>query len=512
MSTNTREPLPQTEKVDVLIIGAGLSGIGAAAQLRKDHPDLTIKILDRRERIGGTWDLFRYPGIRSDSDMFTFSYKDHPWPSTRTLADGDTIVDYIRTVADQTGVAEFIDYERLVTRADFSSLDNTWTVTATTPDGLRTYAATWLWSCAGYYSYDSGYQPDFPGLADYEGTFVHPQFWPEDLDYDAKKVVVIGSGATAVTLVPSMAERVEHITMLQRTPTYILSRPGNDPMAVFFDWLPSLGPLKKLRDRASYESVRWTNVLLTVGSYQLAQRRPKLVKKIIRDQTIKWLTAREGNAAGEGFTPEEAAEIVDTHFNPPYDPWDQRLCFVPDGDLFRWMRKGKASVVTDRIKTFTAKGIETESGKTLEADIIISATGLSVQLFGGVEVYVDGEHIAKPQTMTYRGIMLTGIPNFFYTFGYTNASWTLKADLVAGFVSRMIGHMRKTGHAKVVVPRDDSVSGRPMLDLSSGYIQRILDTLPKQGDQAPWAVRQNYFTDLKVIGRGKIDDGVAVFS
>ena len=503
------------DHVDVLIVGAGLSGIGAAAQVRKHLPAKSLAVLESRESIGGTWDLFRYPGIRSDSDMFTFAYKWKPWESDRALADGGKIRDYLAQVAQEYDVQPLIRYRHKVVGAEWDSAAKQWTVTAETPDGLTTITTNFLWGCSGYYDYDSGYQPEFPGVADYEGTFIHPQHWPEDLDFAGKKVVVIGSGATAVTLVPNLAGpgegRAEHVTMLQRTPTYIFSRPGKDFLAsglrsTLFR-LPKL-PVLRYGQKAGHEALRWENIGLTVGTYQLARRKPELVKKIIRDQWLRGLTARDG---GPGMTPEEAEAYVEKHFTPPYDPWDQRICFVPDGDMIRSIREGYASVVTDRIKTFTAKGIELESGETLEANIVISATGLNVKLFGGWDFVVDGERIDLRETMSYKALMLTGLPNYAYTIGYTNASWTLKADLVSDYVVRLLEHMDENGYAAVRVERDPSVPERPFMELASGYIQRALDSMPKQGDRFPWRLKQNYLTDRRVLA-GKIDDGVITFS
>jgi len=501
-----------SEHVDVLIIGAGLSGIGAAAQLRRHLPELSVAVLESRERSGGTWDLFRYPGIRSDSDMFTFGFNWHPWPSDQSLADGHMILEYLHTIEREYGVDRLIRYQHQVTAADWDTNAKQWTITATTPDGERQFTANFLWSCAGYYDYAEGHRPEFPGLDEFEGTFVHPQHWPEDLDYTGKKVVVIGSGATAVTLVPAMADRTEHITMLQRTPTYIMSRPAKDPLARTLNGtlgrIPGFMPLKRLRDKAGYEATRWANILLLVGSYQLSRRRPDLVKRTVHKGVVEHLTARDGQP---GMTAEEAQEYAAKHFSPPYDPWDQRLCVVPNGDLFRAIRHGKASVVTDRIKTFTPKGIELESGETLEADIVISATGLKVQLFGGVDVHVDGELVDLSQTMSYKALMLSGIPNFAFTIGYTNASWTLKADLVSEFVVRLLRHMRSRGYTEALVERDPGVGERPFMDLASGYIQRATAMMPRQGDQVPWALKQNYLTDRKVMRRD-LDDGIIQFS
>jgi cation diffusion facilitator CzcD-associated flavoprotein CzcO len=506
-----------SEHVDVLIVGAGLSGIGAAAQLRQHLPDLSVAVLESREASGGTWDLFRYPGIRSDSDMFTFGFKWHPWPSEQSLADGHLILDYLRTIERQYGVDQLIRYQHTVTAAAWDSAAKQWTVTASTPAGEQQFTANFLWSCSGYYDYEQGHQPAFPGLADYEGTLVHPQHWPEDLDYAGKKVVVIGSGATAVTLVPAMAlpedgRGVEHITMLQRTPTYIMSRPGKDPLAGVVNRalgrLPRSFPLKRLRERAGFEATRWANIMLLIGSYQLSRRKPELVKRMIHKGVVEHLTARPGHP---GLSAEEAQQYAAKHFTPPYDPWDQRLCVVPDGDLFRAIRSGKASIVTDRIKTFTAKGIELESGETLEADIVISATGLTIKLFGGVDLHVDGKRVDLAETMSYKALMLSDVPNFAFTIGYTNASWTLKADLVGDYVVRLLRHMKQHGLHEAVVERDPAVGEKPFMDLTSGYIQRAAAQMPRQGDRAPWMLKQNYLTDMRVL-HGDLEDGVIRFS
>lgn len=501
-----------SEHVDVLIIGAGLSGIGAAAQLRQGLPELSVAVLEGREASGGTWDLFRYPGIRSDSDMFTFGFKWHPWPSDQSLADGHMILDYLHTIEQEYGVDRLIRYQHTVTAADWDTAARQWTVTATTPEGEKRFTTNFLWACAGYYDYDEGHKPEFPGLSEFEGTFVHPQHWPDDLDYAGKKVVVVGSGATAVTLVPAMADQTEHITMLQRTPTYIMSRPAKDPLARLLgstlDRVPDALPFKRLREKAGYEATRWANILLLVGSYQLSRRKPELMKRMVRKNVVEQLTARPGQP---GMSEQEAEAYAAKHFSPPYDPWDQRLCVVPDGDLFRAIRKGKASVVTDQIRSFTAKGIELESGETLEADIVISATGLKIKLFGGVQVHVDGEPVDISASMSYKALMLSGVPNFAFTIGYTNASWTLKADLVGDFVVRLLQHMRARGFTQASVERDPSVEERPFMDLASGYIQRAAAAMPRQGDRAPWMLKQNYLTDLRVMRR-EVEDGVIRFS
>ncbi|MDO9457920.1 NAD(P)/FAD-dependent oxidoreductase [Nocardioides sp.] len=479
------------EHVDVLIVGAGLSGIGAACQLKTGHPDRTVALLEAREASGGTWDLFRYPGIRSDSDMFTFGYKWRPWPSDTALADGDLILDYVRTVAEEYGVDKLIRYRYRVTAASWDSDTARWTVTIDHDGAELTMTAGFLWGATGYYDYETGHAPVFPGREDFEaagGQVVYPQFWPEDLDYAGKNVVVIGSGATAVTLVPSMAPTAAKVTMLQRTPTYILPQPGTDTWAT---------ALRRLPEAIRYPIVRTKNIARLVGSYQLARRFPGPMKKMVRNLTERQLP--------EGMS-------YDEHFQPPYNVWDQRLCVVPNSDLFRALRAGSADIVTDTIDTFTPTGIRLASGRELEADIVVSATGLKLKLFGGIAVTVDGEPFVPSETMTYKGLMVSGIPNFVFTIGYTNASWTLKADLVGDYVVRLLTHMDKTGTSAVVPVKDETVGERPFMDLASGYVQRALDGLPRQGDRAPWALKQNYYVDLRAIKTGKIEDGVLQFT
>ncbi|HEY0952575.1 NAD(P)/FAD-dependent oxidoreductase [Nocardioides sp.] len=477
-----------SEHVDVLIIGAGLSGIGAACRLRTEHPGRSVAVLEAREASGGTWDLFRYPGIRSDSDMFTFGFKWRPWPGDTALADGASILDYLRTVAEEYGVDRLIRYRHRVVSASWDSAAALWTVEVERDGEVVTMTTNLLWACGGYYDYDQGFAPDFPGQQDFRGTIVHPQHWPAELDYTGKRVVVIGSGATAVTLVPAMAQAgAGHVTMLQRSPTYILSLPGRDPVAT---------RLKRLPTRISYPIVRWKAILLAVATYQLAQRRPELVKKAIRKMTAKQLPA---------------GVDVDVHFKPTYNPWDQRLCFVPDGDLFKAMRAGRASVVTGHIERFTETGIRLTSGEELEADVIVTATGLTLKAMGGVELVVDGAPVKMSETMTYKALMLSDVPNFVFTIGYTNASWTLKADLVADFVCRLLTYMDEHGVRRVVAPRDPSVGEQRLIDFSSGYILRALDQLPRQGDREPWKLRQNYLKDMRSINHDRLDDGVLTF-
>jgi monooxygenase len=475
------------EHVDVLIVGAGLSGIGAACQLRQHLPTRTVAILEAREASGGTWDLFKYPGIRSDSDMFTFGFGWRPWLGDRALADGPSILEYLRTVAREYGVDELVRYRHRVTRATWDSETALWTVEIDHAGEPTTLTTSLLWSCSGYYDYDRPYAPEFRGADTFAGTIVHPQHWPEDLDHAGKNVVVIGSGATAVTLVPAMAETAGHVTMLQRSPSYILSRPGRDRLATLLERLPA---------RVSYPVVRWANILLTVGSYQAARRWPEKAKGIVRKGVQSQL-------------PDDVD--VDEHFRPRYDPWDQRLCFVPDGDLFRAIRQGQASMVTDTIETFTPRGIRLTSGRELEADIVVTATGLQLLPFGGIDLVVDGEPVDYARTMAYKALMLSGVPNFVYTVGYTNASWTLKADLVSTYVVRLLRHLDRIGARSVVPVRQPEVREIPFMDFQSGYVLRALDRLPKQGDRSPWRLKQNYLTDLRTIRRGVIDDGVLAF-
>jgi cation diffusion facilitator CzcD-associated flavoprotein CzcO len=477
-----------TEHLDVLVVGAGLSGIGTAAQLRKHHPQRSLAVLEMRGVSGGTWDLFRYPGVRSDSDMFTLGYRWRPWRGARALADGPSILQYVRDVAQEYGVDELIRYHQKVVRADWDSETARWTVDVETPDGPHRISAGFLVGCTGYYDYEGGYAPEFPGQDDFAGRIVHPQSWPEDLDYAGKRVVVIGSGATAVTLVPAMAPDAGHVTMLQRSPTYILSAPGHDPIAQ---------RLQRLPERIAYPVVRWKSILIALGSYQLSRKRPDVLRSFIRRSTLKQL-------------PPDID--VDKHFKPTYDPWDQRLCLVPDGDLFRALRRGTASIVTDTIDTFTETGIRLTSGEELEADIIVTATGLKILPFGGIALSVDGQDVKAHDTMSYKALMLSGIPNFAYTIGYTNASWTLKADLVTEYVVRLLRHMDERGYRRVVAERDPGVGARPFMDFSSGYVLRALDEVPVQGDRAPWLLKQNYVTDLRAIRRDDIDDGVLRFA
>lgn len=480
------------EHLDVLIVGAGLSGIGAAWHLQDRVPGRSYAILEAREDLGGTWDLFRYPGIRSDSDMHTLGYRFKPWTREQTITDGDSILSYLRETAREARIEERVRYGRRVVAADWSSAEARWTVEVERVGTGETETLTcdFLWSCSGYYRYDEGYTPEFEGVADFPGPVVHPQHWPADLDYDGKRVVVIGSGATAITLVPAMAERAAHVTMLQRSPTYIASLPAEDSLAKRLR--------RRLPDRAVYAVVRWKNILLQSLVYRVSRRRPQLLKRVIRRGVERSLPP--------GYP-------VDTHFNPRYDPWDQRLCLVPDGDLFEAISSGEASVVTDRIARFTERGLALESGGELEADVIVTATGLRLLFLGGVELSVDGEPVDVPRAIAYKGMMLSGVPNFAFTTGYTNASWTLKADLVSEYVCRLLAHMEARGY-DCCVPElsDPTVTEEPLLDFTAGYVLRSLHEFPKQGSKEPWKLRQSYVRDIRSMRRGELEDGSMRFS
>lgn len=479
------------EHLDVLVVGAGLSGIGAGHYIQSECPWASYAIFEARDAIGGTWDLFRYPGVRSDSDMFTLGYSFAPWSGDKSIADGPSILEYIKDTAARSGVDEHIRFNHRIVRADWSTPDARWHVTAERTDTGDTVELTcgFLFSCSGYYRYDHGYQPEFAGIDRFAGTIVHPQAWPEDLDYAGKRVVVIGSGATAVTLIPSMAEKAAHVTMLQRSPTYIASLPAVDPVANFLR--------RVLPARWSGPLVRWYKALTTQAFFQVSQRKPELVKRMVRKGVERQLPP--------GYD-------IDTHFNPRYNPWDQRFCVVPNGDLFQAISDGTASVVTDHIKTFTEKGLLLESGEELEADIIVTATGLELLFIGGIDVSVDGEPIDLPSKLAYKGMMLEGVPNLAMAIGYTNASWTLKCDLTCNYVCRLLKYMHETGLRQCTPENHDpAVEPQPLLGLSSGYIQRAIDRFPKQGSRFPWQVHQSYLRDYRALKLSGIHDAM-VFS
>ncbi len=467
---------PELDEVDVLVIGAGVSGIGVAHELVTTLPGTTFTILEARERAGGTWDLFRYPGIRSDSDLFTFGFGFKPWKDRQSIADASRILDYLDEAIADDNLGERIRYQHKVISAAWSSAESRWTVDVERTDTGEQLqiAARWIFSGAGYYRYDEGFTPEFPGRERFQGQVIHPQHWPEDLDYAGKRVVVIGSGATAVTLIPAMADKAEHITMLQRTPSYVVPLPRHDPFAIV--------ARKLLGDRRGFEAARRKNIAQQRLIYEACQRFPKASRKVIRRVNKIVLP--------DGFD-------VDQHFNPPYDPWDQRLCAVPDSDLFKALGTGKASVVTDRIETFTEAGIRLQSGKELDADIIVTATGLNLQLFGGVSFTVDDEPVDFSETVVYRGFMFSGIPNLANVIGYTNSSWTLKVGLLTEHFGRLLSYMDNRGFTAVRPVVDPTMETRPVLDFGAGYVQRAVANLPKQGTREPWTMSMNYYKDRK---------------
>jgi monooxygenase len=479
-----------SESLDVLIVGAGLSGVGAAHHIQSAFPHRTYAILEAREAMGGTWDLFRYPGVRSDSDMQTLGYRFRPWTQAKAIADGPSILSYVRETAADAGIDRHIRYGHRVVAAAWSTEDSRWTVDVESGGETFQLTAKFLYLCTGYYHYDGGYTPTFPGIERFGGTVVHPQQWPEDLDYAGKKVVVIGSGATAVTLVPAMTDKASHVTMLQRSPTYIIAVPGEDAIANRLRGL--------LGDKLGYRVTRWKNVAVSTLLYQLSQRRPRLVKSLLRKATVKMLPP--------GYD-------VDTHFRPRYNPWDQRLCLVPDGDLFHAISSGKASVATDEIADFSETGIRLRSGAELPADVVVTATGLRLLAFGGIRLAVDGREVKLPETMAYKGMMLSGLPNFVFTIGYTNASWTLKADLVSEYTVRLLKHMDANGFRRCVPVNDDPrVSERPLLNFQAGYVQRSVHEFPRSGSRRPWQLSMTYAVDAVQLRRGRVDDGTMRFA
>lgn len=473
------------EHLDVVIVGAGISGVSAAWHLQDRCPSKTYAILEKRAAMGGTWDLFRYPGIRSDSDMYTLGFRFRPWTERQAIADGKPILDYVKSTAAMYGIDQKVRFNQKVVCADWSTTEQRWTVQIECAGIRSALTCSFLFLCSGYYNYERGYAPTFPGAEDFSGPIVHPQHWPEDLNYEGKHVVVIGSGATAVTLVPAMANSgAQHVTMLQRSPTYIVSLPDRDKIADQLNrWLP---------DSMAYTTVRWKNILVDTAWYRACRLWPQRMRRFMMNLTRRQLP--------ENYD-------VDEHFGPNYDPWDQRLCLAPNGDLFRAIRHGKADVVTDTIERFTATGVRLSSGRDLPADIIITATGLNLQLFGGATASVDGTQVDLTKAMAYKGMMLSGIPNMAYTVGYTNASWTLKADLVSEFVCRLLNYMDNNGFDTAVVEHPGSaVAEHPFMDFTPGYVLRSLEELPKQGSRTPWRLNQNYLRDIHLIRRGKVAD------
>ena len=480
---------PASEHFDVLIVGAGISGIDAAWHLQKRCPGKSWQILEGRKGMGGTWDLFRYPGVRSDSDMYTLGFPFRPWKGDRSIVDGTAIREYVEETARTYGIDRNIRFSHRVTRACWSSAEARWTLDVEAEGETRRFTCAFLFLGSGYYDYAEGYRPVWPGEADFTGRIVHPQHWPENLDCRDRKVVVIGSGATAVTLVPALAEQAAHVTMLQRSPTYIVSRPSRDGIARKLQ--------KRLPEGAAASAVRWKNVLLGILFFSRARRRPERVKAAI----LKLVS----DELGPDYD-------VERHFSPSYNPWDQRLCLVPDGDLFAAVRAGTVSIATDGIDRFTEKGIRLASGAELDADLVVTATGLNVRLLGGIGLVVDGEPVNVADRLSYKGMMLSGVPNLALAFGYTNASWTLKCDLTSRYVCRLLRHMDRHLYAWCVPRLDEAeVERQPMLDFSSSYVRRAAGSLPSQGPKAPWRVHQNYLKDLAALSLRRVTDGVMEF-
>lgn len=483
-------PMP-LEHLDVLVVGAGLSGIGAGYHLQKNCPTKTYAILEGRKASGGTWDLFRYPGVRSDSDMYTLGYSFQPWRNAKAIADGPSILEYIRETAREHGIDKRIRFDHRVRQAEWSSTDGRWTVKAETGPDNHVVRVTcgFIYLCTGYYDYDSGYTPEWPGTETFRGTIVHPQKWPEDLDYAGKRVVVIGSGATAVTLVPAMTDKASHVTMLQRSPTYVASLPSEDRIA---NWLR-----EHLPPRIAYGLTRWKNITVGMLLYTFARRRPAMFSSMLHKGARKKL----------------GPDYDLSHFTPSYNPWDQRLCLIPDSDLFTAIRSGKASVITDRIARFTETGVALELGAHVDADIIVTATGLSVKLMNGLSLVVDGTVVDLSRTMTYKGMLYSDVPNLASALGYTNASWTLKCDLTAGYLCRLLNYMDKRGYAWCTPRRNDPyIKEEPALDFTSGYVLRALPHLPKQGSRTPWKLNQNYALDMMSLRFSRLEDGALEFS
>ncbi|WP_420933407.1 flavin-containing monooxygenase [Alteromonas sp. A081] len=476
--------------LDVLIVGAGISGIGCAYHVQDKCPALTYSIVEARADLGGTWDLFKYPGIRSDSDLFTFGYDFKPWKEKKAIADGSSIKAYVEQTADENGIRENIRFLTRVVDVDWHSNKQYWLVTLRCEETGHTeqVASRWVFNASGYYRYDKGYAPEFKGQSHFAGDIVHPQHWPEDLDYEGKRVVVIGSGATAVTLVPSLAKTAAHVTMLQRTPSYILPVPTQDPVAKY------LRPL--FGDNLAFKAARRFNIAKQRWVYAFCQRFPNRARKIIRNLNVKMLP--------EGYP-------VDKHFNPPYNPWEQRLCAVPGGDLFNAISEGTASVVTDNIDNFTHTGIQLESGEHIDADVIITATGLNLLPLGGLIPKIDGKVVSLPQCVTYKGMLLSGVPNFAIAVGYTSSSWTLKIGLLCEHLTRLLNHMKQHDYLQCTPIADPNMETQPLLNFGAGYIQRSIDKLPRQGVRFPWSMSWNYAEDVKIFRKGRVDDPALKF-
>ncbi len=475
---------------DTIIIGAGLSGVAAAYHLKENCPDRTFSILESRAAIGGTWDLFKYPGVRSDSDMYTLGFSFNPWKNPKSIADGNDILEYINDTVDNFGIREAIQFNKKASTARWSSVTNQWTLEVynSLTETTEIIKCNFLFMCSGYYNYDKGYEPDFPNATAFKGVKVHPQKWDASLDYTDKKVVIIGSGATAVTLLPKLAEKAEQVTMLQRSPTYIMNMPSEDAIANF---------LKKiLPERLAHNIIRWKNILISMVFYLVSKRFPKFIKKVLK----------------KGIKKELGDKYDEQNFNPKYFPWDQRLCLVPDNDLFESLKNKNAEIVTDTIASFTPEGILLNSGMTLTADIIVTATGLNLQLFGGMKLIVDDEVVDTSKTHAYKGVMLSGVPNFAVALGYTNASWTLKCDLNCLFVVKVLNHMKAHNYT-ICTPEFDheNLKSEPLLDFDAGYVLRANHILPKQGSKAPWKVHQNYLKDLSSLKYGSVSDEYLVY-
>jgi cation diffusion facilitator CzcD-associated flavoprotein CzcO len=471
-----------SDHVDVLIVGAGISGVDTAYRLKTMCPDRSWTMLEARDRIGGTWDLFRYPGVRSDSDIFTLGFPFRPWPSDKAIVEGAAIRDYVEDTAREFGIFERIRFGHRVTRASWSSADARWTVEAEHEGKTRRFTCDFLFAASGYYDYSAGYRPEWPGEADFSGAIVHPQAWPEELDLSGRRVAVIGSGATAVTLVPALAEQAAHVTMVQRSPSYIVARPSRDGIARLLQRLLPRG--------AAHSAIRWKNVLLTILMYSRARKRPERAAAWIKDMIAKQLP--------HGYP-------VERDFAPAYKPWDQRLCLVPDGDLFAAIASGKVSVATGAIERFMPTGLRLETGEEIAADVVVTATGLVVKLFGGIELAVDGEPVTPADRLIYKGMMLSGVPNFFLSFGYTNASWTLRSDVTARAACKLLNHMRRHRFTTCTPREPEGIERRPVISFTSGYVQRALPFLPRQGSRQPWVVPQNYVRDRLAMRLSRID-------